>query len=98
SSFSRMDAQMSWLVAHGFLLLIGKCFQVVRVLHLSAHMELVGRSWFSVSWFDELPHVSLCAAGVSSPLSSSHTSLASCAIGTMVIQKDRMIKRLDRQI
>src|SRR5699024_6883337 len=75
----------------GFLLLLDKCFQVVLVLHLSAHMELVGRSWFSVSWFDELPHVSRCAAGVSSPLFSSHTSLASCAIVITIYHVERLI-------
>src|SRR5699024_2275860 len=61
----------------GFWLLIGRCSLVVRVPLLSARKGSVGRSWFSVSWFDELPHVSRFAAGVSSQLFSSHTSLAS---------------------
>src|SRR5699024_378105 len=77
-----------------FCFLIGKCFQVVLVLHLSARMELVGRSWFSVSWFDELSHVSRCAAGLSSPLSSSQTSVATCAIRKILQELDPLVKEL----
>src|SRR5699024_4760284 len=78
----------------GFLLLLDTYFRFVLVLHLSAHMELVGRSWLSVSWFDELHHVSRCAPRVSSQLSSSQTSVATCDIRKILQQLDLLVKEL----